>query len=143
MPTAWIRGANRAALAYRAAVEAEGWAGVRETATSLTSVFLRFDPLELDHDALTDRLKDLLDQRDWTAADLPAGRTHWRIPLVLGGSETGPQFEEAAKAAGLSPDAARDQIADARVRVLTIGFAPGQPYMGELDAVWDIPRMKT
>lgn len=134
--------ANRAALAFRAAVEAEGWEGVEETATSLTSVFLRFDPLALEHDDLTARLHSLLAEDVWTAAPLPAGRTHWRIPLVLGG-EHGPQFEEAATAAGLTPDAARDQIADARVRVMTIGFAPGQPYMGELAGHWDIPRMKT
>ncbi len=67
--------ANRAALAFRAAVEAEGWEGVEETATSLTSVFLRFDPLVLDHDDLTARLTGLLAEDVWTAAPLPAGRT--------------------------------------------------------------------
>jgi len=30
----------------------------------------------------------------------------------------------------------------ARVRVLTIGFAPGQPYMGELPEHWNIPRQQ-
>ena len=35
---------------------------------------------------------------------------------------------------------ARASIAAARVRVLTIGFAPGQPYMGELPKNWNIPR---
>ena len=133
--------ANRAALAFRAVLEAEAWAGVEETATSLTSVFLRFDPLVLDHDALTGRLEQLVADRDWYATALPPGRRHWRIPLVLGGID-GPQFEEAAEVAGLTPEAARDAITAARVRVLTIGFAPGQPYMGELDKVWDIPRMK-
>ena len=28
------------------------------------------------------------------------------------------------------------------MRVLTIGFAPGQPYMGELAPHWDIPRQQ-
>ena len=27
------------------------------------------------------------------------------------------------------------------MRVLTLGFAPGQPYMGELPENWNIPRM--
>jgi allophanate hydrolase subunit 1 len=27
------------------------------------------------------------------------------------------------------------------VRVLTIGFAPGQPYMGQLPPEWNIPRL--
>ena len=132
--------ANRAALAFRAAVQAQGWPGVQETATSLTSVFLRFDPLQLDHDSLTARLKALLAQTDWYAADLPKGRRHWRIPLSLGGAH-GPQFIEAAEQANLTVDQARADIAAARIRVMTIGFAPGQPYMGELPDAWNIPRM--
>jgi KipI family sensor histidine kinase inhibitor len=134
--------ANRAALAFRAAIAAEHWEGVEETTTSLTSVFLRFDPLALDHDDLTARLSDRLAGEDWTAAPLPAGRTLWRIPVVLGGPH-GPQFDDAVRAAGLDGDTARAEIAAAQVRVLTLGFAPGQPYMGELPAHWDIPRMKT
>ncbi len=132
--------ANRAALAFRAAVEAEAWDGVEETATSLTSVFLRFDPLRLDHDAFADRLQALLQDQDWMAAALPAGRSLWRIPVVLGGAH-GPQFEDAAQAAGLSCEQAAKDIAQARIRVLTIGFAPGQPYMGELPEAWNIPRL--
>ena len=132
--------ANRAALAFRAAVQAQDWPGVQETATSLTSVFLRFDPLQLDHDSLTARLTTLLAQTDWYGAALPQGRRHWRIPLALGGAH-GPQFIEAAEQAGLHPDQARTDIATARIRVMTIGFAPGQPYMGELPTAWDIPRM--
>ena len=132
--------ANRAALAFRAAVEAQGWPEVAETATSLTSVFLRFDPLALDHNVLEGRLKALISDSDWFAAPLPTGRTLWRIPTVIGGAH-GPQFIDAAETAGLTPEEARLQIADARVRVLTIGFAPGQPYMGQLPPAWDIPRM--
>lgn len=132
--------ANRAALAFRAALAAEAWEGVAETATSLTSVFVRFDPFVLSHDEIAARLSALLAGADWFAAPLPAGRKLWRIPVVIGGAH-GPQFQDAARAAGLDPEAARGQIASARVRVLTIGFAPGQPYMGQLPPAWDIPRM--
>jgi len=131
--------ANRAALSFRAAVVAADWPEVVETSTSLTSAFVRFDPLAGDPEALTGRLHSLLASRDWMAADLPAGRRLWRIPVTLEG-DGAPQLEEAAKAAGVTPDQARAQIASARVRVLTIGFAPGQPYMGELPAHWNIPR---
>ena len=31
-------------------------------------------------------------------------------------------------------------ISQTRVRVQTIGFAPGQPYLGELPECWNIPR---
>ncbi len=134
--------ANRAALAFRAAVDRAGWDGVAETATSLTSTFLRYDPLEVDRDWLADRLGLLLADRDWMAEPLPAGRRRWTIPAVLGGTE-GPQFDEAAEAAGRSPEQAMQDIAKARVRVLTIGFAPGQAYLGDLPDRWNIPRLQS
>ncbi|MDR9486023.1 MAG: carboxyltransferase domain-containing protein [Sediminimonas sp.] len=133
--------ANRAALAFRAAMEKESWDGVEEVSTSLTSAFVRFDPLHLSHDTLEAQLREMLSAQDWYKAALPGGRRHFRIPCVLGG-EQGPQFADAAAAAGLSEVQARAELCDARPRVLTIGFAPGQPYTGELPAHWDIPRLK-
>ena len=131
--------ANRAALAFRAVVQSADWPEVVETATSLTSTYLRLDPLAGDPDDVIERVKNLLSTRDWQSAALPDGRRLWRIPVALDG-DGAPQLSEAAAAAGVSPDQARDQIAAARVRVLTIGFAPGQPYLGQLPAHWDIPR---
>lgn len=131
--------ANRAALAFRAALDHASPAGVEESATSLVSAFLRFDALHVDFDALRAEIDTLLDSRDWYAADLPGGRRFWRIPTVYG-TDLAPQLAEAAEAAGLTAQAAADNIAASRVRVQTIGFAPGQPYLGELPEEWDIPR---
>ena len=132
--------ANRAALAFRSAVEAESLEGIEETSTSLASVYVQFDPTRIPGGRLKDRLSGLLADKDWSSAALPAGRRLWTIPVVLGG-EQGPQFADAASVAGLGIDEARSQISAARLRVLTVGFAPGQPYMGELPASWDIPRL--
>jgi len=129
-------GANRAALAFRAAVEAAGWDGVEETAASLGSVFLRFDPARTDAGALGARLAPLLSGRDWYRAALPGGRRLWTIPAVF----DGPDLAAAAGLAGLSPEAAAAELAGARIRVLALGFAPGLPYMGPLPAHWEIPR---
>lgn len=131
--------ANRAALALRNAVECSAWHGVEETSTSLVSVYVRFDPLRVDHQQMRSNLTSLLATRDWFAAELPDGRTLWRIPTVFGTS-LGPQLEEAAALAGMSAREAVDMISTTRVRVQTVGFAPGQPYLGELPPVWDIPR---
>lgn len=131
--------ANRAALAFRAAVERATPKGVEESATSLVSTFLRFDALRVDAEDLRGDLQTLLDSRDWYAADLPEGRRLWRIPTVYG-TDLAPQLAEAAEAAGLTAEAAAQEIASTRVRVQTIGFAPGQPYLGELPEAWDIPR---
>lgn len=128
--------ANRSALAFRAAVEAVRPEGVEETASSLGSVFLRFDPGVTDHRKLSERVADLLGARDWFAAPLPAGRRLWTVPAVF----DGPDLAAAASLVGLSPSDAAEELAAARVRVLAIGFAPGLPYMGTLPAHWDIPR---
>ena len=134
--------ANRAALAFRAAVETAGWSWAEESATSLVSAYIRFDPLFGDFDQITTDVVALLDQQNWYDAPLPQGRRLWRIPTVYG-TDLAPQLEEAAQAAGLTPDQAIANISTTTTRVQTIGFAPGQPYLGELDPCWDIPRQTT
>lgn len=131
--------ANRAALAFASAVGRAGIDGVEECAPSLVSVFVRFDPLHLRLETLTRRLTSLLSGQDWYNAPLPDGRRFVQVPTVYG-TDLAPQLEEAAQAAGLSPEAAQQTLSDARVRVQTIGFAPGQPYLGLLPQEWDIPR---
>ncbi|WP_298840348.1 allophanate hydrolase subunit 1 [uncultured Roseobacter sp.] len=133
--------ANKASVAFRAAVDAQKWPEVSETAMSLVSVFLITDLVAHSAADIIQRLEALLATRDWLAAPLPEGRTLWHIPTVYG-TDLAPQLEEAATAAGVDPDEAIRQISGTRVRVLTIGFAPGQPYLGELPENWNVPRQK-
>ena len=133
--------ANCATLAFRAAVDAEDWPEVSETSMSLVSVFVVVDLVDYPAEAMIERLQELLATRDWYAAPLPEGRTLWHIPTVYG-TDLAPQLEEAAEAAGLDPDTAIAELSSARVRVLTIGFSPGQPYLGQLDPHWNIPRQQ-
>jgi len=132
--------ANTAALAFRAAVDALGLVGVSETSTSLTSTFVTYDPLVMARDALRARLFELAHDCDWGAAALPTNRALWTIPSVFGGEDAGPQLEEAARLAGVSPDEAVSEFCAKPLRVMTLGFAPGQPYLGSLPQNWDIPR---
>lgn len=134
--------ANRAALAFRAALAGEDWPEVQETSLSLVSVYLTADLVVCDLASLKERLITLLETNDWYNMPLPEGRTLWHVPTVYG-TDLAPQLEDAAAAAGLDPDEAIRQISTARVRVLTIGFAPGQPYLGTLDEAWNIPRQQT
>jgi KipI family sensor histidine kinase inhibitor len=131
--------ANRAALAFRAALSKESWDGVEEVSSSLVSTYVRFDLRHLDHASLRARLEKLLAQHDWYAAKLPDKRRLWRIPAVFG-TNLAPQLSQAAAAAGMTEAEAVASLSAARVRVQTIGFAPGQPYLGELPEAWDIPR---
>lgn len=131
--------ANRAALAFRAALDRAAPDGVEESATSLVSCFVRFDPLVVAPAQMAAQLTALLDQQDWYAAPLPGGRKLWHIPTVYG-TDLAPQLALAAQAAGLDETRAIASLSSARVRVQTIGFAPGMPYLGALAPDWDIPR---
>ena len=131
--------ANRAALAFRAAVAGEDIGGIVETASSLTSVFVRFRPDQLTRTVLTDRLGTLLDQRDWSGAALPGGRKLWHVPAAFDG-ENAPDIEDVANLVGVTPEQAIGDVTGQTVRVLALGFAPGQPYLGFLPDRWNIPR---
>lgn len=131
--------ANLAALAFRAAVDAQDWPEVSETASTLVSVFLSVDLVTVPFEDMRARLAALLETRDWLEAAPPPGRRLWTLPMCFEG-DAAPQLAEAASAAGLSEAAARDALANARVRIITLGYAPGQPYMGLLPETWDIPR---
>lgn len=131
--------ANRAALAFRAHLEAETWDGIEETTTSLTSVYVGFDPKYIPHEVMEQNLRELLASRDWLLSQLPQKRKLWRVPTVYGG-EFGPQLEEAAVLANVTPQEAIVQLSTSRVQVLTIGYAPGQPYLGTLPEKWNIAR---
>lgn len=131
--------ANRAAIAFRAAVDALNWPEVVESSCSLVSAFFRVDLTEHSYARLAAKLAEIAASRDWTTAPLPAGRSVWTIPAVFG-TDRAPQLAEAAEAAGMTVSEAETSLAAARLRVLTIGFAPGQPYLGTLEQAWNIPR---
>ena len=127
---------NRAALGFAAALRAAVPEGVVEVATAPASVLVRFERSRV---ARADLHRTLLD-RLACRADLPAlPPRRWRIPATFGGDH-GPELAEASTLAGLTPDEAVRTLCAGPVRVLAIGFAPGQPYLGTLPPAWDIPR---
>ncbi|QFU07829.1 Kinase A inhibitor [Rhodobacteraceae bacterium THAF1] len=131
--------ANRAALAYGAALRAENWEGVTEVATSLASAFLSFDPGQARYDDLASRAETLAHSRDWTDATLPTGGRLFTIPACFE-DPFGPDLADAARLAGVSPETAIAELCAEPLRALALGFAPGQAYLGELPDHWAIDR---
>ncbi|CAN0605966.1 unnamed protein product, partial [Ectocarpus sp. 12 AP-2014] len=84
-------------------------------------------------------LRAKLGDTDWYDAPLPQGRKRWLLPTSFGG-EDGPALDAAADLAGVSTGTAVEEICTNPLRVLALGFAPGQPYLGFLPDHWDIPR---
>ena len=128
-------GANKAAVAFHRHVAELKLPGVLETAPSLTAVFIRLD-IETDLEPVLANIRSELARKDWFAVPSAAHRK-WTIPCCF----DGPQLREAAELAGVSETQAVAQITQSEVQVLTLGFAPGQPYLGTLDQNWNIPRM--
>lgn len=131
--------ANARAIAFGGQVTAADIDGVTEVATSLVSVRVAFDPHKTDRASLTTKLRALT--QDHALSTRQSYRL-WRIPTAFG-ADYAPELEDAAALAGLGAAQAVAQIAQEQVRVLAIGFAPGQPYLGLLPPHFDIPRRET
>ncbi|MCT4368966.1 carboxyltransferase domain-containing protein [Yangia mangrovi] len=114
--------------------------GVCEIAAALVSVFVRFDAALTDRAGLKAWLETLAQQTAQGPLEMPEPSRRWTIPVAFGAGE-GPQLAEVAGALGLGEEAAVAQICAADLRVLTIGFAPGQPYIGLMPEPWNLPRM--
>ena len=128
--------ANSRALNFRTVVEAAAITGVTEVASSLVSVRVGFAPEFTNRDAVTKALSSLINSHE----TIDAGpRRLWRIPAAFG-AEFAPQLGEAAALAGITPAQAVAAIEATQMRVIAIGFAPGQPYLGMLPEHWNIPR---
>ena len=130
--------ANASASAFCAQIKSAALPGVTEVASSLTSVRVGFDPGATDRRALTARLHDMLG--DLQRVDTSPRRL-WHIPAAFGPAHA-PQLAEAAQMAGLTPDQAVQEITATVLRVLAIGFAPGQPYLGQMPDHWNVPRQE-
>jgi KipI family sensor histidine kinase inhibitor len=113
--------------------------GVTEVASSLVSVRIGFDPLLTNRATITQAIKTILTSEQATQN---SPRRLWRIPVAFG-PDYAPQLKEVATLAGLTPQKAIAQIEATTVRVIAIGFAPGQPYLGMLPPAWDVPRQST
>lgn len=68
-----------------------------------------------------------------------AGGREVDIPVCYGG-EHGPDLEEVARAARLTPDGVIQLHSQARSMVFMLGFAPGHAYLGVHDEKLNIPR---
>ncbi len=131
--------AMAAAQVLAAALEQDPPEGVTEIAPGLVSVLLRFDPARSPCAALARAVGPLAERIAAEPPATPAPLRRWKIPVAFGDA-AGPQLAETAALAEVSPERAVREICEADLRVLVIGFAPGQPYIGLLPDRWNIPR---
>ncbi|GAA6206727.1 5-oxoprolinase subunit B [Cognatishimia sp. WU-CL00825] len=134
-----ITGAVRAFLD---AIENANFPWVEQSAGSLASVMIDFDVEQITSLAALKAVEGLVSKQNWLNAERPPATRRWHIPVSFG-AQFGPQLAEVAALANLSEAQAVTELTAADIEVLTIGFAPGQPYLGLLPEHWNMPRQST
>jgi KipI family sensor histidine kinase inhibitor len=130
---------NAHVVAVAAALRAARVPGVRDVVPTYRSVGVHFDPLKTDYDALVARIERLAA----TVKGEPlAARQPIRVPVCYGG-DFGPDLPLVARFAQLSEREVIDLHAGTTYRVFMLGFSPGFPYMGVVDARIAAPRRET
>jgi inhibitor of KinA len=120
--------------AISAALERRPPPGLREFVVSFTSVLLEFLPADdPDGDAMVSALREAMD------APAPAPAPAKVIRVRYGGPDLG----RVAEHARLSEREVIEVHAGSNYRVYSLGFAPGFPYLGDLDPRLRVPRLTT
>ncbi len=114
--------------------------GVTGVSPCLGSVLFTYDPDASDRMTVRAGIAEILRNTDWRGATPIPAPTVWHLPTAFGGDH-GPDLNAVAGLTGLGPDAVVRMITDTPLRVLAIGFAPGQPYLGLLPEALNLPRM--
>ena len=133
---------NEQAIALADLVERARLAGVRDVVPTYRSVAVYFDPLRTDYAALHDLLARAGDRQPPERATGPPATAPVRIAVRYGG-EHGPDLGDVAAFAGLSEAEVIAKHVAVIYRVFMMGFVPGFPYMGTVDAAIAAPRRTT
>ena len=126
---------NARVVTLAAAVHATRHPGVRDVVPSYSAVTVYFDPLRTDLDRLWAALEEVAD-----AGECHAGPTREVVIPVRYGGAAGPDLDEVAAFAGCSTDEVIRRHTAPGYRVYMVGFLPGFPYLGTVDARIAMPR---
>jgi KipI family sensor histidine kinase inhibitor len=130
---------NARAIAIAEAVRRAEWPAVRDVVTGYRSVAVYVDPLIADGDVVGEQLRELV------VKTTPADASHEAVvtvPVCYGG-EHGPDLAEVAAFAGCTEAEAIALHSRIEYRVYMVGFVPGFPYMGTVDARIAAPRRQS
>lgn len=121
------------------AIEAAELQGVIEVVPAYVSLTVHFDPLRIAPAELAPAIKALtIDD----AAQSPSTARRWVAPVCFDAAFA-PDLPHLADWAGISQAEAIADMTSVDQFVYMLGFAPGQPYMGDLPERLAIPRRET
>ena len=130
---------NRKVCALNRKIHEAGLPGITETVPSYRALLVLYDPAAVAFAELKQRLERFSEQAEsGTEAE---GKT-FRIPVCYGGTY-GEDLKDVAAHAGLSEEEVIRIHAGATYRIYMLGFLPGFPYLGGMDARLATPRLMT
>ena len=118
-----------------AAIHSKCIVGITELIPAYSSLFVGYDPLLADYEAVSDEITALLDVSSNTTIDA----RHWEIPVCYE-SEFAPDLPALAEQLELSTEEIITQHTAGRYKVYMYGFAPGYAYLGGVPDAIQIPR---
>lgn len=138
------RATHRAIAAFSGYLAGHPFVGLREYVPAFTTLTVYYDPWLVSeggrvspYEKVADLLGQMLPAAQTTAAVSPAATVE--IPVCYGG-EFGPDLAFVARHAKLLPEEVITRHTAPDYLVHMIGFAPGFPYLGGLDARLAAPR---
>jgi inhibitor of KinA len=131
--------ANAWCVALADAVRRKGEPAVRDVVPGYCSVTVYFDPLMIKPEWLEQEIRTCA--AAMTDVERQRGATV-EIPVCYGG-EHGPDLDAVARFAGSTGGDVVARHTAVTYRVFMIGFLPGFPYLGEVDARIAAPRRST
>lgn len=113
--------------------------GIIEIVPTYRSLMVIYDPIEIEFDALVDRIKSL--EGSINESSLPEPNVI-EIPTLYGG-EYGPDIQFVAEHNKLSVDEVIKIHSSVEYLIYMLGFTPGFPYLGGMSKKIETPRLKT
>jgi len=129
--------ANGRALRWAEALQEDRPTGVWGIVPGHATLLLEFDPELTDVETVLAACA--------ARARLPESGGMWRtvvLPVLYGG-EAGPDLSAVADRLGLAPEEVVARHAGRPYRIFCVGFAPGQPLAGPLEARLVVPRRES
>lgn len=111
--------------------------GVTDVIPAFSSLLINYDPRVIDYRKLKRRLEKLLKLE---VSKKASSSRIFEIPVCYGG-EYGPDLENIAKHANLTPQEVIDIHSSSDYLIYMLGFLPGFSYLGGLDERIHTPRL--
>lgn len=128
---------NACVTAFCCALKKASIPGVIEWVPSYAAVTVHYDPAIIDFETLSSALEQLSPEAAETA-----DRGLLILPVCYGGAY-GPDLEAVAAHCGMTPEEVVSIHSGGEYLVYMLGFMPGFPYLGGMDARIAAPRLKT